>query len=64
MRTYGKLHIKGERSYKPGERGLEREEFKKRRRKQVRDSRNRVKANNKTWEELKTESRNKWQKRH
>lgn len=64
MRTYGKLHRKGERSYKPGERGSEREKFKKRRRKQVRDSRNMVKANNKTWEELKTESRNKWQKRH
>lgn len=64
MRIYGKLHRKGERSYKPGERGSEREEFKKRRRKQVRDSRNRVKANNKTWEELKTESRNKWQKKH
>lgn len=64
MRTYGRLHRKGERSYKPGERDSEREEFKKRRKKQVRDSRNRVKANNKTWEELKTESRNKWQKKH
>lgn len=39
-------------------------EFKKRRRQMVHDSRNRIRASTKTWEDLKKETTQQWKKKH